>query len=308
MKTNEIRIGTRGSQLAMWQANMVKINIEKHFHDINVQIKIIQTRGDRDQASSLTQVGGQGIFTKAIEKKLIDNNIDFAVHSLKDLPSAMPDNLNLGAVLKRGVVNDAFIGLKINDFDKLQSSPTIACGSIRRRAQILSIRPDVKFVDLRGNIESRIHKLYQFGYDGILVAEAAIKRLNLDHIHHHRFSIDEVLPAVGQGAIGIQVRKNDKHLLPVLEKINDKKTMQCVIAERAFLNTLDSGCQFPVAAYAKVKLNNLILQGMVLSMDGQTKIHDTIKGQKDNSQQLGKTLAENLIERGAKKLLEEAGN
>jgi hydroxymethylbilane synthase len=304
----KIRIGTRGSKLALWQANLVKTIIEKHFDSMNVQIKIIQTKGDRDQASSLTKIGGQGIFTKAIENELINNSIDFAVHSLKDLPSSMPDNLSLGAVLKRGVVNDAFIGLKINDFTKLQTSPKIATGSIRRRAQILSMRPDIKFVDLRGNIESRIHKLFQYGYDGILVAEAAIKRLNLDHIHHHRFSIDEVLPAIGQGAIGVQVRKNDEHLLPVLEKINDDKTLKCVTAERAFLNKLDSGCQFPIAAYAKKKWNEIIMQGLVLSMDGRTKIHDTITGPATDAKQLGETLAQKLIERGAKKLLEEAGN
>jgi len=302
----KIRIGTRSSKLALWQANLVKTNIEKYFNSANVEIIKIQTKGDRDQASSLTQVGGQGIFTKAIEDKLLKNEIDFAVHSLKDLPSAMPDELYLGAVLKRGVVNDAFIGLKINDFTKLPADPTIASGSIRRRAQLLNLRSDIKFVDLRGNIESRIHKLYQFGYDGILVAEAAIKRLNLDHINHHRFSINEVLPAIGQGAIGVQVRKDDVDLNPILEKINDTKTFQSVTAERAFLNKLDSGCQFPVAAYGKVKLGNLVLQGAVFSMDGKIKIDDSISGSVSDSQELGENLAQILIDRGAKKLLEEA--
>lgn len=308
MKIPDIIIGTRGSKLALWQANMVKTNIEKHFESLNVEIKIIQTKGDRDQSSSLTQVGGQGIFTKAIEKELINNTIDLAVHSLKDLPSSMHDNLNLGAVLKRGVVNDAFIGLKIHNFNDLPNNPTIASGSIRRRAQLLSIRSDIIFVDLRGNIESRINKLFKFEYDGILVAEAAIKRLNFDQIHHHRFSIDEVLPAVGQGAIGVQVRKNDKQLLQVLEKINNEKTFTCVTAERAFLNKLDSGCQFPIAAYAKIKWNELILQGLVLSMDGRTRILETIAGPITEPKQLGETLAQKLIDRGAKKLLEEVAN
>ncbi len=303
MKITEIRIGTRGSKLALWQANLVKMNIEKHFNTINVLLKIIKTKGDRDQASSLTQIGGQGIFTKAIENELINNKIDFAVHSLKDLPSLMPDPLKLGAVLKRGPVNDAFIGLKIHDFLKLPQNATIASGSIRRRAQVLSLRPDINFVDLRGNIETRLKKLLNQGHDGILVAEAAIKRLSLDDYHYHRFSIDEMLPAIGQGAIGIQVRSSDERLQPILDKINDSNTFFCVSAERAFLRKLDSGCQFPVAAYAKIKRKNIKMNGMVLSVDGKVKIQDTLIGQIKDAEQIGESLAEKLINRDALNLL-----
>jgi hydroxymethylbilane synthase len=308
MKITNIKIGTRGSKLALWQANLVKINIEKYFSSINVQINIIQTKGDRDQASSLMKIGGQGIFTKAIEKELINKNIDFAVHSLKDLPSTLPDSLKLSAVLKRGSANDAFIGSRINDFFKLPPKSTVACGSIRRRAQVLSLRPDINFVDIRGNINTRIQKLINHGYDGILISEAAIKRLNLDEYQYYRFSIDDMLPAISQGVIGIQTRKVDNQFQPILNKINHSNTFNCVIAERAFLRKLDSGCQFPVAAYAKIRKDNLTIRGLVLSMSGKTKIQDTLTGPINKAEQLGKSLAQKLIDQGAMKLINGMNN
>lgn len=305
----KIKIGTRGSKLALWQANLVKTNIERYFDSIDVKIIEIQTRGDRDQASSLTQVGGQGIFTKAIEDELLYNNIDFAVHSLKDLPTALTDSTKLGAVLKRGLANDAFIGSKINDFEQLPVNSIVASGSIRRRAQILNIRPDIQFVDLRGNIDTRVMKLFQNGYDGIMIAEAAIKRLNFDQIHrYHRFATDEIIPAVGQAAIGLQVRKADEQFNPVLEKINDKKTFDCVSAERAFLKTLDSGCTFPVGAYAKIKRKEIKLTGVVLSIDGKEKIKESMTLPVNESDKIGEMLAKNLIQRGALKLLKGETN
>jgi len=304
MKINEIRLGTRGSALALWQTNLVKTSIQKHYDSVNVKIIEIQTKGDRDQSSSLTQVGGQGIFTKSIENALLENTIDFAVHSLKDLPTTLSDSTKLGAVLKRGLANDAFIGSKINDFTKLPYNAIIASGSIRRRAQILNIRPDIKFADLRGNIETRIMKLFENGYDGLMMAEAAIKRLNYDQVHiYHRFPTDEIIPAVGQAAIGIQVRTADEYFNPVLEKINDVNTFICVSAERDFLKTLDSGCTFPVGAYAKIRRKDIKLTGVVLSMDGREKILESILLPVTESTGIGFTLANNLIKRGALKLL-----
>jgi hydroxymethylbilane synthase len=299
-----IRIGTRGSKLALRQANFIKRTIENNFHSILVSLDIIQTQGDKDQASSLTHIGGQGIFTKAIEQALIDGEIDMAVHSLKDLPSQMPDVLNLAAVPKRGPVNDVFIGLENSDFYKLPQGATIASGSIRRRAQILFIRPDIRFADLRGNIETRLSKLRQNRYDGIIMAEAAIIRLKLEYFHYYRFSLAEILPAVSQGAIGIQVRKQQKSLQPILDKINDLNTLLCISSERAFLHRLDSGCQFPVAANAEVQEDKLNLLALVASRDGSTIIKDSLSGAHVEAEQIGIKLAEKLIEQGALQILQ----
>lgn len=300
-----IRIGTRKSNLALWQANFVKKKIEKNFSSIQVTLKHIQTRGDYDQVLSLTKVGGQGIFTKALEQALIENNIDLAVHSLKDLSTDMPDQLVLGAVPERGPVSDVFIGFKQSDFYKLPKGATIASGSIRRRAQLLFARPDLNLVDLRGNIETRLRKLEQNQYDGIVMAEAALTRLNLNDIDYYRFTSAEMLPAVGQGAIGIQTRKSDQYLERILDKLNDFDTFLCVSAERAFLHKLDSGCQFPVAANAEIVEKKLILSGLVASMDGQTILKDTLSGDDTSAQQIGIALAEKLIIQGARALLKE---
>ena len=266
-------------------------------------LKHIKTRGDLDQASSLTKVGGQGIFTKAIEKSLIENEIDIAVHSLKDLPTEMPASLALTAVTERGSIFDVFIGSRESDFNKLPQGATIACGSIRRRAQLLAIRPDLKFVDLRGNIETRLNKLKQDGYDGIIMAEAALTRLNLKEIRYYRFSSTEMLPAVSQGAIGVQTQKTDLRLEPVLKMLNDPNTYLCVSAERAFLRRLDSGCLFPVAATAKIIENKLNLSGLVASNDGQKILRDTMSGVIANAQKIGVALAEKLIAQGALEIL-----
>jgi hydroxymethylbilane synthase len=301
--TKRIRIGTRTSNLALWQANFIKKKIERHFPAIQLTLKHIQTEGDIDQVTSLTEVGGQGIFTKTIEKALIENKIDLAVHSMKDLPTEMPDSLVVKAIPKRGSISDVFIGSKESDFTKLPPGATIACGSIRRRAQLLAIRPDLNIVDLRGNIETRLRKLEQNHYDGIIMAEAALTRLRLKDIRYYPFTSEEMLPAVGQGAIGIQTKKTDLHLEPVLTKLSDLNTYLCVSAERAFLHRLDSGCQFPVAASANITENKLYISGLVASNDGQTILKDTLNGVDRNAKQIGISLAEKLIARGADKLL-----
>jgi hydroxymethylbilane synthase len=298
-----IRIGTRGSNLAMWQANFIKKEIVRHFPGIQLPLIQITTQGDQDQISSLTQVGGQGIFTKAIERSLIENRIDIAVHSLKDLPTELPDSLAITSVPKRGAVSDVFIGLKESDFSKLEQGATIACGSIRRRAQLLALRPDLKFVDLRGNIETRLKKLEQNQFDGIIMAEAAIIRLGLKEIDYYRFTFEEMLPAVGQGAIGIQSRKDDQELKIMLNAVNNPITNACIKAERAFLQRLDSGCQFPVAANANIEGNNLQLSGLVASLDGKIILQDKMTGAASTAFDIGIALAEKLIKMGALKIL-----
>ena len=298
-----IRIGTRGSTLALWQANYIKKKIERHYPEIQLSLKHIKTKGDIDQASSLTKAGGQGIFSKSLEIELMENKIDIAVHSLKDLPTEMPLPLVVSAVPERGSIYDVFIGSHDADFSKLPQGATIACGSIRRRAQLFVLRPDLKFIDLRGNIETRLRKLAQDQVDGIIMAEAALIRLNLLDIRYYRFNLEEMLPAVSQGALGVQTRKSDLHLEPVLKKLNDPVTYLCVTAERSFLHRLDSGCQFPVAANAKIVNNELFLSGLVAREDGKTVLKDMSSGVDTNARQIGIDLAENLISQGAEKLL-----
>jgi hydroxymethylbilane synthase len=300
-----IRIGTRSSPLALWQAKFIKDKINRQFPEINVSLLHIKTDGDRDKASSLTQIGGQGIFTKAIENSLLANEIDMAVHSLKDLPTVFPDALNLSAVPERGSVHDVFIGSREKDFWQLNDNATIASGSIRRRSQLKSLKPHLNLADLRGNIETRLKKLKQNQFDGIIMAEVALLRLELNEVKCYRFSLEEMLPAVGQGAIAVQTRMSDVHLEPVLNYINDSDTRSCVSAERAFLRLLDSGCQFPVAAYACIEENDIYLRGLIASTDGRQVLKDSLRGPVNNSEEVGVQLAEKLIERGGLDILSE---
>ena len=300
-----INIGTRRSALAQWQANYIKKKIEEHFPEIQLSITTIKTQGDRDQTSSLTNFGGQGVFTKSIELALMEHKIDLAVHSLKDLPTEMPVSLVVSAVPERESVYDVFVGLDDADFNKLSHNSTIACGSIRRRAQLLALRPDLNIVDLRGNIETRLKKLKQNQYDGIIMAEAALIRLGLRENRYTCFTFEQMLPAVGQGAIGIQTRRDDHDLEPILQKLNDPDTYLCVSAERSFLRRLGGGCQFPVAANARINQKELLLTGLVANKNGKKIIRDTVTGIRTDAQQIGITLAEKLIVQGADNLLKK---
>jgi hydroxymethylbilane synthase len=289
----------------MWQANFIKNKIEKNFPKIEVSSVGIKSYGDRDQLSSLTKIGGQGIFTRALEKALIDNKIDIAVHSLKDLPTVLPDSLHISSVPERGSVYDVFIGRQKSDFSQVPYNATIACGSIRRRAQLLALRPDLKFVDLRGNIETRLNKLEEYQCAGIIMAEAAIIRLKLENINYYRFTFEEMLPAVSQGAIGIQSRKSDHYLNPILNSLNDPNTLACIGAERAFLHRLDSGCQFPVAAIAQISEDRMTIHGLVSSKNGKIILKQSISDAITRNEQMGILLAEKLISRGALDMLGE---
>jgi len=297
------RIGTRGSQLALWQANFVQKKLEKIYPDLIFERIIIKTEGDQNQQSSLKQIGGQGVFTKAIELALLDEEIDIAVHSLKDLPSKMTENLKLGAVPKRGPVEDVLITKQGLSFNELPQHAIIATGSIRRQSQILTRRPDIRITDLRGNINTRIKKLYEQNLDAIIMARAALKRLSIKDIQYYTFGIDEMIPAVGQGAIGIQIRTEDQTVDQIVFSLNHEDTLLAVTAERSVLHTLDSGCQFPVGAHAFIKNNTLKMVGFVGSEDGKTVLVEKLDTDVHDAEDAGKTLAEELINRGALSLL-----
>ncbi len=303
-----IRIGTRGSQLALWQANYIQNTLQKEYPNQIFEQVIIKTEGDADQKSSLTNIGGQGVFTKAIEDALTDERIDLAVHSLKDLPSNNPPGLELGAVPPRASVEDVLVTKDGSSLKTLPQKANVATGSLRRRSQLLNLRPDLQLHDLRGNIDTRLHKLHEQNFAAIIMAKAAIIRLQLNDVRYYTFSPDEMIPSVGQGAIGLQIRSGDTPIKTLIEKINHQESLQAVTAERAFLNKLDSGCQFPVGAYAVIQEDSLVLKGFVGSEDGRTVIRENISGKAQNAEILGHKLAQKLIDRGALDILKQCNH
>lgn len=299
----KIRIGTRGSRLALWQAAYIENLLKQACEDIILERIIIKTEGDRDKQSSLTQIGGQGVFTKAIEEALMENQIDVAVHSLKDLPSAMTEGLYLAAVPERGPVEDVLVTEEGISLNELEENATIATGSIRRCSQLLNLRPDLNIKDLRGNIETRLNKLLEQNLDGIIMAHAALVRLELNHVRYYAFSVNDMVPGVGQGAVGVQTRIDDEATNKIVKLISHKETFDAVTAERAFLNELDSGCQFPVGAYARAEGDNLKMTGFVGSDDGEEVYREKIEGPVSDAEQLGRRLAQSFIKQGAQELL-----
>lgn len=301
----KLRIGTRGSALALWQTEFVENSLKRHFPELQLERVIIKTEGDRDQKTSLTQMGGQGVFTKTIEQALLDGRIDVAVHSLKDLPSTMPEELTLAAVPERGPVEDVLITPQGKTLKQLPEGATVATGSIRRRCQLLQMRPDLNLVDLRGNIHTRLRKLREQNLDGIIMARAALLRLNIEDVHYHVFSPREMIPAVGQGAIGIQIRANDVRTAQWVSSINHRPTQQAVTAERTVLRVLDTGCQFPMGAFGKADNGSLELVAFVGSMDGQQVLKAQESGPADSAEGIGRRLAEKLLAAGAESILRE---
>lgn len=297
------RIGTRGSQLARWQADFVQGSLEKIYPDHRFEQVIIKTEGDQDQHSSLKVIGGQGVFTKAIELALLREEIDIAVHSLKDLPSEMDAELVLGAVPERGPVEDVLVSRQGTSLSEMPKNAKIATGSIRRQSQILEKRPDIRIADLRGNIQTRLKKLDDQGLDAIVMARAALFRLKIEDIPYHTFSTEEIIPAVGQGAVGIQIRKKDQRTATLVAALNHAETWMAVTAERALLFTLDSGCQFPVGAYGKVLGGILEITGFVGLEDGTRVLKEKLQTEAEKAEEAGRILAEKLIGRGALELL-----
>ncbi|MCD6375241.1 MAG: hydroxymethylbilane synthase [Caldisericaceae bacterium] len=302
---NKIRIGTRGSALALWQAQLIENELQKHYPNLKLERIIIKTKGDRDQKSSLTRIGGQGLFTKTIEEALLKNQIDLAVHSLKDLPSTMAEGLMLAVVPKRGPVEDVLVTPKGKKMNELPSGARIATGSIRRRCQLLQMRPDLQIEDLRGNIDTRLKKLHHLNLDGIIMALAAIRRLQISDIKFQVFDTCEMIPAIGQGAIGVQIRAEDQELFEKLQALNHRPSYLAALAERSLLRTLDTGCQFPVGGLAQVEDGQLTLSGFVGSSDGRQLVKDKVSGLAEQAEQLGVELAKKLLDRGAEQILKK---
>lgn len=302
----KIIIGSRGSDLALWQSNYIKKEIEKNNKNVSVEIKIIHTKGDKILNVALSKIGDKSLFTKELEQALLSRKIDLAVHSLKDLQTQLPEGLILAAVSKRHPVEDVLIARKKGaTIMSLPENAVIATGSLRRRSQILHIRPDLKIEELRGNVPTRIKKFQSSKWDGIILARAGVERLKLKKYISSIISCEEILPAVGQGALGIEIYAGNKLLIDILSSIHDKPTYEAVLSERALLRTLEGGCQVPIGAYAEVKPGGLYLDAFVGSLDGTITFRKKVRGTKKEPEKLGKQLAKDLLKAGAKEILHE---
>ncbi|SHG89650.1 hydroxymethylbilane synthase [Thermosyntropha lipolytica DSM 11003] len=300
-----LKLGTRGSQLAVWQARQVAWRIKEEFPDINIQIYTVRTKGDKILDVALSKIGDKGLFTKEIEKELLSGNIDIAVHSMKDLPSVLERGLTLGAVLKRENPQDVLVSARRYKFDSLPEGAVIGTSSLRRTAQIKAARPDINVVDIRGNVETRIRKMMENDLDAIVVAYAGVKRLNLETYISDYLPYEIMLPAVGQGAIAVECREGDQKVLRILKRINDQATMAEVRAERAFMRTLEGGCQMPVGALARSLEGKLVLEGLIASLDGRMVYRDKMEGSIDYPEELGIKLAQKLLKEGGEKIWQD---
>jgi hydroxymethylbilane synthase len=304
-KTNVI-IGSRGSELALWQSHFVKKELERINRHISVEIRIIKTKGDKILDVALSKIGDKNLFTKELEIELLNKSIDIAVHSLKDLQTKIPAGLVLGAVSKRHAVEDVLIAKKNRTtIYNIRENAVIATGSLRRKSQLLHIRPDIKIEEIRGNVPSRVEKFFKSEWDGIILARAGIERLKLHKFISSVIEKQDILPAVSQGALGIEVHEDNKFVLEILDSLHDADTYFAVLAERALLRTLEGGCQVPIGAYAEVKPNGLYLDAYVGAVDGSLAFRSKLKGSKFNPESLGNKLARNLIKAGAKEILDD---
>jgi hydroxymethylbilane synthase len=298
-------IGTRGSDLALWQSNYVKARLEASFPAAAFEIKIITTTGDRMLDVPLSKIGDKGLFTRQIESQLLSGDIDFAVHSLKDLQTEQPDGLTIAAVCERERPNDAFISREFASIDDLPQNATVATGSLRRRSQLLHYRPDLQIEEIRGNVPTRIRKFAESDLDAMILAYAGLERLGLGSYVSQIIPFDVMLPAVGQGAVAIEARADDADALSVASQVDHRDTRACVEAERAFLRRLEGGCQVPIGALAQLDGEEIHLDGMVGSLDGKVVYRKSLTGSATDAAGMGIRLAETLIADGALELLEQ---
>ncbi len=304
MDETTITIGTRGSQLALWQANWVKDAIGRRHPQLTVELSVIKTKGDKILDVPLAKVGGKGLFVKEIEEALLDGRIDLAVHSMKDMPAEIPTGLCIGAIPEREEPRDVLISREHLPLDRLATGARIGTSSLRRAAQLLHVRPDLVIVPLRGNLDTRLKKLHTESLDAIVLAAAGVRRLGLaDRISQ---VLDEavMLPAVGQGALCIETRDQDARIGPVVDTLDDPSTRQVVMGERAFLHRLEGGCQVPIAGHGHIGPDGYTLTGLVCELDGSRQVKLTRTGPESRSETIGLELAEALLAEGAGEILE----
>ena len=296
-----LRIGTRGSLLAKWQAESIRKRVFAAA-GVEAEIVIIKTAGDRMQQAPLTQIGGKGIFIKELEEALLEESIDLAVHSVKDIPTDTPSRLMFPAVCQRDDVRDCLVG---STLASLRQGARVGTSSLRRQAQVLHIRPDLDFRDLRGNVDTRLRKVESGEYDAILLAKAGLDRLGVSQRISEILSPEVCMPAVGQGAIAVECRLKDTETADILAPLDDAETRTAIIAERALLAALQGGCQVPLGAWARIERDELVLEACVCSVDGVQYVKQRATAPPDQAAALGEHMARLLIEAGAQSILEE---
>ena len=298
-------IGSRGSPLALWQANWIKDLLQEYHSDLAVDIKIIKTSGDKIQDVPLAKIGGKGLFVKEIEEGLLKREVDFAVHSMKDMPIIFPVNLCIACVTKRENPFDALISKNNIKLDDLPKGAKVGTGSLRRMSQLLYYRPDLKLVPLRGNLETRLKKLETEGLDAIILAAAGLIRLGWSDRITEIISPEVLLPAMGQGAVGIETRKNDVDNQILLADMDHEETHYALDAERALVSQLEGGCNVPIGSFATLDGDKITLTGLVASLDGKTMYKKELTDLKTNAIALGRKLGDELIELGADRIMQE---
>jgi hydroxymethylbilane synthase len=301
----QLRIGTRGSVLALWQAEWVKSQLLATHKEITVELVAIKTTGDKVLDVPLAKVGGKGLFVKEIEEALLEGRADIAVHSVKDMPAELPTGLHLAAVPPREDARDALVSRNGDGLEQLRHGARVGTSSLRRTAQLLHVRPDLRIEALRGNVDTRLRKLESEGFDGIVLAAAGLKRMDLSHVISEYLEPERMLPAVGQGALGIETRMDDAFTNQVVSRLAHRGATITVRAERAFLRRLEGGCQVPIGAYATLAGGELNLTGMVADLRGQRLIRKEILGEPRKAEVMGATLAEIILESGGADILAE---
>ena len=298
-----LKIATRQSPLALWQAEHIRARLQELYPDLKVELVKFVTQGDKILDTPLAKIGGKGLFVKELEAALLDGRADLAVHSMKDVPMHLPEGLCLPVICEREDPFDAFVSNHYEKFEDLPQGAKLGTSSLRRKSQILKQRPDLDVIDLRGNVGTRLSKLDAGQYDAIILASAGLKRLGLSERIRHTLTAEISLPAVGQGALGLECRSNDQSTLDLIMPLMHAETNACVRAERAFNAYLEGGCQVPIAGFATLENQTLFLEGRVGSADGQTLLCSHVEGAVENAEQLGVQLAQDLLQQGAGELL-----
>jgi hydroxymethylbilane synthase len=299
-----IRIGTRGSMLAKWQAEFIRKKIFQAT-GVDAEIVLIKTTGDKLQTASFAQIGGKGVFIKELEEALLNEEVDLAVHSVKDIPLDVPSRLCFPAICRREDTRDCLIAVKGETLSTLRHGARVGTSSLRRQAQIRHVRPDLDIRDLRGNVDTRLRKVESGEYDAILLAKAGLDRLGWSNRISEVLSAEVCMPAVGQGAIGVQARLKDTEIADALAPLDDLETRQSIVAERSLLGALEGGCQVPLGAWARFERGELVLDAVVCSSDGLQHVRQRATAPPEQARELGAQVAQLLIESGAREILEE---
>ncbi|VAW75642.1 Porphobilinogen deaminase [hydrothermal vent metagenome] len=305
MSDSTLRIATRKSPLALWQANHVRDALLARHPELEIELVTMTTQGDKILDTPLAKVGGKGLFVKELETGILEGRADLAVHSMKDVPVEFPDGLGLAAVLPREDPRDALISNEYSSIETLPEGARLGTSSLRRQCQIRRIRPDLEVIDLRGNVNTRLAKLDNGDYDAILLAAAGIRRMGWEARISELLAPEQFIPAIGQGAIGIEIRVDDLRVRALIEELNDGQTAIRIRAERALNEALQGGCQVPIAGYSEVSHGVIVLRGLVGRPDGTEMVQGVISGRPEDGEELGQVLAEDLLSRGARQILDD---